>query len=148
MAVGLMQVVLAPECLLPSPSRTLRPVFVQKFFFGGTQLLYVYPSGHQDDVIAVPFSMATTMSTWTSATSTSRGYHSYVVFTGFYSSHSIRTIMTLQLRGDISWLDSTFGLFSSLTVRGAPAVIVRGCSSIFGRLYIMYNRLLIMLYTS
>jgi hypothetical protein len=32
-AVGLMQVVLAPEHLLPSPSRTLRPVFVQEFFF-------------------------------------------------------------------------------------------------------------------
>jgi hypothetical protein len=32
-AVGLMQVVLAPERLLPSPSRTLRPVFVQEFFF-------------------------------------------------------------------------------------------------------------------
>jgi hypothetical protein len=39
-AVGLMQVVLAPERLSPSPSRTLRPVFVQEFFFfffGGTQ---------------------------------------------------------------------------------------------------------------
>jgi hypothetical protein len=31
-AVGLMQAVLAPERLLPSPSRTLRPVFVQGFF--------------------------------------------------------------------------------------------------------------------
>jgi hypothetical protein len=38
--VGLMQVVLALERLSPSPSRTLRPVFVQEFFFsffGGTQ---------------------------------------------------------------------------------------------------------------
>jgi hypothetical protein len=32
-AVGLMQVVLAPERLSPSPSRTIRPVFVQVFFF-------------------------------------------------------------------------------------------------------------------
>jgi hypothetical protein len=32
-AVGLMQVVLAPEHLSPLPSRTLRPVFVQEFFF-------------------------------------------------------------------------------------------------------------------
>jgi hypothetical protein len=32
-AVGLMQVVLAPECLSPSPSRTIRPVFIQVFFF-------------------------------------------------------------------------------------------------------------------
>jgi hypothetical protein len=32
-AVGLMQTVLAPERLLPSPSRTLRPVFVQELFF-------------------------------------------------------------------------------------------------------------------
>jgi hypothetical protein len=31
-AVGLMQAVLAPERLSPSPSRTLRPVFVQGFF--------------------------------------------------------------------------------------------------------------------
>jgi hypothetical protein len=37
----LMQAVLAPKCLSPSPSHTLRPVFVQEFFFfsffGGTQ---------------------------------------------------------------------------------------------------------------
>jgi hypothetical protein len=31
--VRLMQAVLAPERLSPSPSRTLRPVFVQEFFF-------------------------------------------------------------------------------------------------------------------
>jgi hypothetical protein len=30
-AVGMMQVVLAPECL--SSSRTLKPVFIQEFFF-------------------------------------------------------------------------------------------------------------------
>jgi hypothetical protein len=30
-AVGMMQAILAPECL--SPSRTLRPVFIQEFFF-------------------------------------------------------------------------------------------------------------------
>jgi hypothetical protein len=39
-AVGLMQTVLTPERLSPSPSRTLRLVFVQEFFFsffGGTQ---------------------------------------------------------------------------------------------------------------
>jgi hypothetical protein len=43
-AVGLMQAMLAPERISPSPSRTLRPVFVQEFFsffsfsfFGETQ---------------------------------------------------------------------------------------------------------------
>jgi hypothetical protein len=42
-AVGLMQVVLTSECLSPSPSRTLKSVFVPEFFFfcfssfGGTQ---------------------------------------------------------------------------------------------------------------
>jgi hypothetical protein len=39
-AVGLMQAVLTPERLSPSPSHTIRPVFVQEFFFfffGGTQ---------------------------------------------------------------------------------------------------------------
>ena len=108
-AVGLMQAVLAPERLSPLPSRTLRPVFVQ------------------DDVRTAQFSMATTTSTSTSATSATRGYHLHVVLAGFYSSHSIRAITTLQLRRDVSSSDFTFDLFSSLTICGAPAVTVRGC---------------------
>jgi hypothetical protein len=68
--------------------------------------------------------MATTTSTLTSAI---RGYHLHVVLTGFYSSHSIRAITTLQLRGDVSSSDFTFDLFSSLTVCGAPAVTAGGC---------------------
>jgi hypothetical protein len=64
-------------------------------------------------------SMTTTTST--SATSGSKGYHLHVVLTGFNSSHRIRAITTLQLRGDASSSDSTFNLFSSLTVYGAPA---------------------------
>jgi hypothetical protein len=105
-AVGLMQAVLALECLSPLPSRTLRPVFIQ------------------DDVRTAQFSMATTTSTSTSAT---RGYHLHVVLAGFYSSHNIRAITTLQLRGDVSSSDFTFDLFSSLTVCGAPAVTAGGC---------------------
>jgi hypothetical protein len=129
--------VLAPERLSPLPSRTLRPVFVQ------------------DDVRTAQFSMATTTSTSTSAT---RGYHLHVVLAGFYSSHSIRAITTLQLRGDVSLSDFTFDLFYSLTVCGAPAVTAGDvrvylvgyifyiidyhiCRDIFGRLYILYNRL-------
>jgi hypothetical protein len=108
-AVGLMQAVLAPERLSPLPSRTLRPVFVQ------------------DAVRTAQFSMATTTSTSTSATSATRGYHLHVVLAGFYSSHSIRVITTLQLRGDVSSSDFTFDLFSSLTVCGAPAVTAGGC---------------------
>jgi hypothetical protein len=77
-AVGLMQAVLAPEHLSPLSSCTLRPVFVQ------------------DDVRTAQFFIATTTSTSTSAT---KGYHLYVVLAGFYSSHSIRAITTLQLRG-------------------------------------------------
>jgi hypothetical protein len=136
-----MQAVLAPECLSPLPSRTLRPVFVQ------------------DDVRTAQFSMATTTSTSTSAT---RGYHLHVVLAGFYSSHSIRAITTLQLRGDVSSSDFTFDLFSSLTVCGAPAVTAGDVrvylvgyifciidyhiyQDIFGRLYILYNRLPYML---
>jgi hypothetical protein len=80
-AVGLMQAVLAPERLSPLPSRTLRPVFVQ------------------DDVRTAQFSMAMTTSTSTSATSATRGYHLHVILAGFYSSHSIHAITTLQLRG-------------------------------------------------
>jgi hypothetical protein len=80
-AVGLMQAVLAPERLSPLPSRTLRSVFVQ------------------DDSRTAQFSMATATSTSISATSAIRGYHLHVVLTGFYSSHSIRAITTLQLRG-------------------------------------------------
>jgi hypothetical protein len=40
----------------------------------------------------------------------------------FYSSHSIHAITTLQLQGDASSSDSSFDLYSSLTVCGAPAV--------------------------
>jgi hypothetical protein len=101
-----MHAVLAPERLSPLPSHTLRPIFIQ------------------DDVRTAQFSMATTTSTSTSAT---RGYHLHVVLTGFYSSHSIRAITTLQLRGDVSSSDFTFNLFSSLTVCGAPAVTAGRC---------------------
>jgi hypothetical protein len=50
-----------------------------------------------------------------------------VVLAGFYSSHSIHAITTLQLRGDVSSSDFTFDLFSNLTVCGAPAVTTGGC---------------------
>jgi hypothetical protein len=79
--VGLMQAVLAPERLSPLLSRTLRPIFVQ------------------DDVRTAQFSMATTTSTSTSATSATRDYYLHVILADFYSSHSIRAITTLQLRG-------------------------------------------------
>jgi hypothetical protein len=74
-----------------------------------------------------PPTTSTTTTTLTSAISASKGYHLHVVLAGFFSSHSIRAIMTLQLRGDVSSSDSTFDLFSSLTVCGAPAVTVGGC---------------------
>jgi hypothetical protein len=69
-------------------------------------------------------STATTTSTSTSATLALRGYHLHVVHVGFCSSHNIRVITTLQLWGNVSSLDSTFNLFSSLTVCGAPTVTV------------------------
>jgi hypothetical protein len=65
---------------------------------------------------------STTMTTSTSATSASKGYHLHVVLAGFYFSHSIHTITRLPLLGDVSSSDSTFDLFSSLIVCGAPAV--------------------------
>jgi hypothetical protein len=68
-----------------------------------------------------------TTSTLTSATLALRIYHLHVVLNGFYSSHNIRTITMLQLRGDVSSSDSTYDLFSSLTVCGAPAVTAGGC---------------------
>jgi hypothetical protein len=68
-----------------------------------------------------------TTTTSTSTTSASKGYHLHVVLTGFCSSHSIRAITTLQLRGDVSSSDFTFDLFSSLTVCGAPTVTAGGC---------------------
>jgi hypothetical protein len=100
----------------------------------------------------------TTTSTSTLATSTSKGYHLHVVFIDFCSSHSIRAITTLQLRGDVSSSDFTFNLFSSLTVCGAPAVTAGGirvylvdyifciinchiCQNIFGKIDIVYYRL-------
>jgi hypothetical protein len=87
----------------------------------------MYPSAHRDDVRIAHFSTAMTTSTSTSATLVTRGYHLHVVLTGFYSSHSIRAITTLQLRGDVSSSDFTFDLFSSLTVCGAPTMTVGGC---------------------
>jgi hypothetical protein len=56
----------------------------------------VYLSAHQDDVRTSHFSTART--TLTSATLALRGYHLHVVLVGFYSSHNIRAITTLQLR--------------------------------------------------
>jgi hypothetical protein len=116
----------------------------------------VYPSARQDDVRTTHFSTATTTSTSTSAI---RGYHLHVVLAGFYSSHSIRVITTLQLQGGgVSSSNFTFDLFSSLTVCGAPAVTAGDvriylvgyifyiigchiCRDIFGRIDIMYYRL-------
>jgi hypothetical protein len=40
----LMQAVLAPKCLSPSPSHTLRPVFVQEFFF------FLFLAGHSSSL--------------------------------------------------------------------------------------------------
>jgi hypothetical protein len=59
----------------------------------------VYLSARQDDVRTVHFSTATTTSTSTLATLALRGYHLHVVLIGFYYSHNIRAITTLQLRG-------------------------------------------------
>jgi hypothetical protein len=83
----------------------------------------VYTSAPQNDVRTVQLSTATITSTSTLTTSTSRGHHLHVVLACFYSSHTIHLITTLQLR-DVSSLDSTFGLFSSLAVCGAPVVTV------------------------
>jgi hypothetical protein len=105
-----------------------------------------------------PSTTSTTTTTSTSATLASKGYHLHVVLAGFCSSHSICAITTLQLRGDVSSSDSTFDLFSSLTVCGAPAVTAGDvrvyligyifciidchiCQDIFGRIDIMYCKL-------
>jgi hypothetical protein len=66
--------------------------------------------------VAAPSTTSTTTTTSTSATSASKGYNLHMVLTGFYSSHSIC----------VSSSDSTFDLFSSLTICGAPAVTVGG----------------------
>jgi hypothetical protein len=73
------------------------------------------------------FATSTTTTTSTSATSASKGYHLYMVLTGFGSSHDIRAITMLQLRGDVSSSDFIFDLFFSLTVYGAPAVTAGIC---------------------
>jgi hypothetical protein len=87
----------------------------------------MYLSSHQDDVGTTHFSTATTTSTLTSATLALRGYHLHMVLVSFYSSHNIRAIMTLQLWGDVTSSDSTFNLFSSLTVCGAPVMTAGRC---------------------
>jgi hypothetical protein len=81
-----------------------------------------------------------------------------MVLTGFYSNRNIHAITTLQLWGDVSSSNSTFDLFSSFNVCGAPAVTAGDvrvylvgyilciidwhiCQDIFGRIDIMYCRL-------
>jgi hypothetical protein len=137
---------------------SLRPGVLFFILTSGTQLLSLYPSAHQDDVRTTHFSMAMSTSTSTSAISALRGCHLHVVLTSFCSNHSIHVITTLQLRGDISSSDSIFGLFSSLTVCGAPTVTAGDvrvylvdytfciigchiCRDIFDRINIMYCRL-------
>jgi hypothetical protein len=105
------------------------------------------------------FSTTTTTSTLTSATLALRDYHLHVVLVSFYSSHNIRTITILQLREDVSSSGSTFDLFSSPTDCAAPTVTVGDiiiylvgyifciidchiCRHIFGRIDIMYCRLI------
>jgi hypothetical protein len=68
-----------------------------------------------------------TATTSTSATSPSRGYRLLGAHTGLYSSHNIRTITTLRLRGDFNPSARTFGLYSSLIVCGAPVATAGGC---------------------
>jgi hypothetical protein len=68
-----------------------------------------------------------TTATSTSATSASRGYCLFGAHTGLYSSHNIRTITTLRLRGDFNPSAPTFGLYSSLIVCGAPVTTAGGC---------------------
>jgi hypothetical protein len=45
-----------------------------------------------------------------------KGISLHVVLIGFYSCHNIHAITILHLQGDVSSSDSTFDLFSSLTV--------------------------------
>jgi hypothetical protein len=71
-----------------------------------------------------------TMATSTSATSASKGYRLLGVHTDLFSSHSIRTLTTLRLRGDFNPSGPTFGFYSSLIVCGAPVATagdVRQC---------------------
>jgi hypothetical protein len=73
-----------------------------------------------------PSTTSTTTTTSTSATSASKGYHLHVVLTGFLlqSQHSRHSDATTA--GDVSSSDSSFDLYSSLTVCGAPAVTAGG----------------------
>jgi hypothetical protein len=158
-----MQVVLASECISPSPSRTLKSVFVPEFFsfvflLSEGHNSYVYLSICQDNIRTTYFSTATSPSILVLATLALRGYHLHVVLIGLSSSHNIRDITTLQLRGDVSSSDFTFNLFSSLTVYDVPAVTADDvriylvgyilciischiCQNIFDRIDIMYYKL-------
>jgi hypothetical protein len=124
------------SCLLPSAYRprhhvlsgqsSSRSSFFSFFLFLVGHNSSVYLSARKKDVRTMHFFTTRTTSTLTSATSALRGYHIHVVLIGFYYSHNIRVITTLQLQGDVSSSDSTFDLFSGITVCGAPAVIAWG----------------------
>jgi hypothetical protein len=119
----------------------------------------VYLSARHDDVRTMHFATAMTTFTLTSATLALRGYHLHVVLIGFYSSHNIRAIMTLQLRGGSVHriLPLTYSLVPPFVVlplwlQGDVRVYLVGyifciidchiCRDIFGRIEIMYCRLL------
>jgi hypothetical protein len=70
------------------------------------------PDRHPTRVTVPPSTASTNMATSTSASSASKGYHLHVILISFYSSHSICTIMALQLQRDVSSSDSIFNLFS------------------------------------
>jgi hypothetical protein len=79
------------------------------------------PPKEQATVVCLP-----TTATSTSATSASRGYRLLGVHTGLYSSHNIRTLTALRLRGDLNMSAPTFGFYSNLIVCGAPVAIAGG----------------------
>jgi hypothetical protein len=68
----------------------------------------------------------TSTTTSTSATSASKGYHLHVVLADFLLQSQHSRYHDAATAGDVSSSDSTFDLFSSLTVCGAPAVTVGG----------------------
>jgi hypothetical protein len=91
-----------------------------------------------------PSTTSTTITTSTLATSASKGYHLHVVLAGFLLQSQHSRHHDAVTAGDVSSSDSTFDLLSSLTICGAPVVTVEDIS-IFGRLYILYNKLSYML---
>jgi hypothetical protein len=127
--VGLMQAVLTPERLSPSPSRTLRPVFVQEFFFS-------FSAGHSSSLcIHLLVKMISEQRTSPRLRPHPprprlprlQGAIIYMWYSSISAPVTAHAPSQRYNCGGCQFVGFYLDLFSSLTICGAPTVTVGGC---------------------